>query len=52
LGRGAERVTARSVTGRQYGRFLTAVFDEWVRRDVGRVFVQLFDISLGVWHGD
>jgi uncharacterized protein len=47
-----ERVTERSVTGRQYGRFLIAVFDEWVRRDVGRVFVQLFDISLGVWLGE
>jgi len=47
-----ERVTARSVTGQQYGRFLIAVFDEWVRRDVGRVFVQLFDIALGVWLGE
>jgi uncharacterized protein len=47
-----ERVTERSVTGQQYGRFLIAVFDEWVRRDVGRVFVQLFDISLGVWLGE
>jgi uncharacterized protein len=47
-----ERVTSRSVTGEQYGRFLIAVFDEWVRHDVGRVFVQLFDISLGVWLGE
>ena len=47
-----DRVTERSVTGQQYGRFLIAVFDEWVRRDVGRVFVQLFDISLGVWLGE
>ena len=47
-----ERVTERSVTGQQYGRFLIAVFDEWVRHDVGRVFVQLFDISLGVWLGE
>ena len=31
----------------QYGRFLCAVFDEWVRRDVGRFFVQIFDIALG-----
>ncbi len=46
-----EEVTERSVTGRQYGQFLIAVFDEWVRRDVGKVFVQLFDISLGVWLG-
>ena len=47
-----ECVTERSVTGRQYGGFLIAVFDEWVRRDVGRIFVQLFDISLGVWLGE
>ncbi len=46
-----EKVTARSITGRQYGEFLIAVFDEWVRRDVGRVFVQLFDVALGVWFG-
>jgi uncharacterized protein len=44
-------VAARSVTGKQYGEFLIAVFDEWVRRDVGRVFVQIFDVALGVWFG-
>jgi len=46
-----ERVTERSVTGRQYGDFLIAVFDEWVRRDVGRVFVQIFDTALAAWVG-
>ena len=46
-----ERVTERSVTGRQYGDFLIAVFDEWVRRDVGRVFVQIFDVALATWMG-
>ncbi|MBI5305284.1 MAG: anaerobic sulfatase maturase [Chloroflexi bacterium] len=46
-----DEVTARSVTGKQYGNFLIAIFDEWVRRDVGRVFVQLFDVALGVWSG-
>jgi uncharacterized protein len=45
------RDLSRSVTGEQYSAFLTAVFDEWVRRDVGRVFVQLFDVALGVWSG-
>lgn len=43
--------TSRSITGRQYGDFLTAVFDEWVRRDVGRVFVQMFDVTLGAHLG-
>ena len=36
-------VTEQSVRPEQYGRFLIAIFDEWVRRDVGRMFVQLFD---------
>lgn len=44
-------VTDRSITGRQYGAFLIDVFDEWVRRDVGRTFVQLFDVALGIWFG-
>ncbi len=43
--------TSRSVTGRQYGEFLTAIFDEWVKRDVGRVFVQMFDVTLGAHVG-
>jgi uncharacterized protein len=44
-------VTDRSVTGTQYGEFLNAVFDEWVRHDVGRVFVQIFDVALAAWSG-
>ena len=44
-------VTSRSVKPKQYGSFLIAIFDEWVRRDVGRVFVQLFDTSLANWLG-
>ncbi len=44
-------VTARSIAGKQYGDFLIDVFDEWVRRDVGRVFVQIFDVALGAWFG-
>jgi len=46
-----DTVTDRSVTARQYGDFLIAVFDEWVRRDVGRVFVQIFDVALAAWVG-
>ena len=45
------KATSRSVTGPQYGRFLAAVFDEWVYRDVGSVFVQIFDAALGAWLG-
>ena len=44
-------VTAWSVEAAQYGNFLCAIFDEWVRQDVGRVFVQLFDVALGNWMG-
>lgn len=44
-------VTASSVGARQYGEFLIAIFDEWVRRDVGRVFVQIFDVALAAWLG-
>ncbi|CUS06130.1 Anaerobic sulfatase-maturating enzyme [Candidatus Promineifilum breve] len=44
-------VTERSVTAEQYGDFLCAVFDEWVRRDVGRVYVQMFDVALANWVG-
>jgi len=44
-------VTERSVGGEQYGRFLVDVFEEWVRRDVGKVFVQLFDVTLEAFFG-
>jgi uncharacterized protein len=46
------RVTGRSVTGEQYGRFLIDVFEEWVRRDVGDVYVQMFDVALANWVGE
>ena len=47
-----EFVTGRSITGEQYGRFLIDVFEEWVRRDVGEVFVQIFDVALANWYGE
>lgn len=40
------RVTGRSIGPEQYGRFLVDVFEEWVRRDIGRVYVQMFDVTL------
>ena len=46
---GEAAVTDRSVTPNQWGRFLIAVFDEWVRNDVGSVFVQHFDAALAAW---
>ena len=47
-----EFVTGRSITGEQYGRFLIDVFEEWVRRDVGEVYVQMFDVALANWFGE
>ena len=45
-------VVPYSVTAEQWGRFLCAIFDEWVRHDVGRMFVQLFDSTLANWVGE
>lgn len=44
-------VTERSVDPEAWGRFLIAVFDEWLRKDVGTVFIQMFDAALASWHG-
>jgi len=44
-------VTNRTVTGELFGAFLIAIFDEWVARDVGRVFVTTFDAALASWLG-
>jgi uncharacterized protein len=45
------QVAPWSVEPREFGRFLITIFDEWVRNDVGRIFVQLFDVSLESWVG-
>jgi uncharacterized protein len=44
-------VTERTVGGEQYGRFLIDVFEEWVRHDIGTVYVQLFDVTLEAFFG-
>jgi uncharacterized protein len=44
-----DTVTDRSVDPAAWGAFLVTVFDEWVRRDVGEVFVQMFDEALASW---
>jgi uncharacterized protein len=46
-----DRVTARSVDPEAWGGFLTMIFDEWVRHDVGTVFVSHFDAALASWVG-
>ena len=45
-------VTHRSVGPAQYGRFMIDVFEEWVRRDIGTVYVQMFDTALASFHGE
>ncbi|MGE4488620.1 MAG: anaerobic sulfatase maturase [Kiritimatiellales bacterium] len=44
-----DRVMPWTVQPEQYGQFLVDIFDEWVRNDVGSVFVQIFDVMLNAW---
>ena len=44
---GAEKIE----TPEQFAHFACGIFDEWVRQDVGRIFVQLFDATLACWVG-
>ena len=45
-------VTSRSVSPEGYGRFLIDIFEEWVRHDIGEVYVQMFDAALANWVGE
>lgn len=45
-------LTQRSITPKQYATFLMDIFDEWVRRDVGHMYVQIFDTTLASWAGE
>jgi uncharacterized protein len=47
-----DAVSPRSIGQKQYGRFLVGVFEEWVRHEVGTVYVQLFDVTLANWVGE
>ncbi|MDP4088008.1 MAG: anaerobic sulfatase maturase [Bacillota bacterium] len=46
-----KKVTADSVTGEAYGKFLCEVFDQWIRQDLGRLDIQLFAEMSLVWSG-
>jgi len=46
-----DTVSDRSVGPEQFGRFLSTIYDEWVRNDVGRVYVQTFEAALLNWLG-
>ena len=41
-----------SVSPAQWGDFLCAIFDEWVRHDVGQTYVEIFDCTLANWVGE
>ncbi len=45
------QVTEWSVSAGNYGQFLVDVFNEWVKKDVGKIFVQMFDVVLANWYG-
>ena len=45
-------VTHRSIGPEQYGRFMIDVFEDWVRHDIGTVYVQIFDTALASWYGE
>ena len=47
----AAEVTEWSVEPLAYGKFLAQIFDEWMKKDVGKVFVQQFDVALESWMG-
>lgn len=50
--RGKGTLADFSVSPEQWGNFLCAIFDEWVREDVGRYYIQLFDSTLANWIGE
>ena len=47
----AAQVTPWSVEPVQFGKFLCSVFDEWIRMDVGKQFIQTFEVALEIWYG-
>lgn len=47
----ADTLLPFSVDANDYGNFMTAVFDEWVKKDVGSVYIQLFESALSAWFG-
>ncbi|MCK5736418.1 MAG: SPASM domain-containing protein, partial [Spirochaetaceae bacterium] len=44
-------VSNRSVSPKQWGRFMNGIFDSWVRVDIGEIFIQQFDTLLGLHAG-
>jgi uncharacterized protein len=49
--RGETELTPWSVEPARYGEFMKVLFDEWVRHDVGRMFVMNFEWALASYMG-
>jgi uncharacterized protein len=45
-------VTEWSVNGKDFGKFLITIFNEWVRNDVARYYIQIFDTTLANYVGE
>lgn len=45
------KLASWSIPSEKWGDFLIAIFDEWIRRDVGQYFIQYFDSTLANWTG-
>lgn len=41
-----------SVKPVQWGKFLCGLFDEWIKEDVGKFYIQMFDSTLANWVGE
>jgi anaerobic sulfatase-maturating enzyme len=52
VGQAGVDITDYSVDPDRWGDFLCTIFDEWVRKDVGNYFIQLFDSTLANWVGE
>ncbi len=47
----APRMSDLAVPAQAYGDFLCKIFDAWIKRDVGKIYIQLFDVALSKWLG-
>lgn len=51
LSESSAEVSEASVRPEDYGHFLCAIYDEWVRHDVGKIYVQIFEVAFSIWLG-
>ena len=45
------KVTQWTVDPESYGDFLIKIFDEWIKNDIGKIFVMNFEWALNAWAG-